>query len=278
MIERARRAAWLPPLVLAVALAIGWLLPAVGWLSVPTADDEAAGRMVAALDALPDDATVLVGFDADLGTYAEIRPTVRALIADLLARGGRLAFVSVTSEGRALASAELGRLARGDANPTRLLDLGFVSGAEAALVDLAREVDVPDAHDGAFARQVAADGFGAFDAIAVVGGNDIGPRTWVEQVVPRVDVLSLIAVTPTVLLPETQPFVGRQVTALLGTPRDGAAYRADLELGNLERLADGTGPRAIPILLGMLVAIGVIAQALARRVTDRVGTDGGRAT
>ena len=66
--------------------------------------------MRAAFEALPEDALVVVGMDADLGTYPEIRPAVRAAFDDLLARGASLAFVSVTVEGRAIAAAELARL------------------------------------------------------------------------------------------------------------------------------------------------------------------------
>ena len=51
-------------------------------------------------DDLPAGPLVLVGFDPDLGTYAEVRPTVRTALADLLDRDARLAFISLTPEGR----------------------------------------------------------------------------------------------------------------------------------------------------------------------------------
>ena len=133
--------------------------------------------------------SVLVGFDPDLGTYAEVRPTVRALIADLLDRGARLDVVSLTAEGRALGIAERDRLVRGGAEEAALRDLGFVAGAEAGLVDLAQDLGEQ------------------YDAIVVVGGNDLGPRSWVEQVVPRVGDVPVLAVTPVVLLPEVRPYL-----------------------------------------------------------------------
>ena len=108
MIERAGRLSWLAPAGLLVLLALAL---------VPTADvvrlagsPAAADEMTAVLDELPPDALVLVGFDPDLGTYAEVRPTVRVLLEDLLARDARLAIVSLTAEGRALAIAERARL------------------------------------------------------------------------------------------------------------------------------------------------------------------------
>jgi hypothetical protein len=269
MSDRAQRLWRLAPLLLIIALAAAWQVPGVDWLRLAAPDSQAADRMTAALDALGDEPRVLVGFDPDIGTYAETRPTVRALLADLLGRSGRLAFVSMTAEGRALASAELARLERGEANPTRLLDLGFIPGAEAGLVDITRDIPITDAVDQAFAREVEAGGIDTFDAVLVVGGNDFGPRSWIEQVAPRIEGIPFVAVTPTVLLPEVQPYLaGGSLEALLGTPRDGATFRETLELGNLGRLADPIEPRPLPVLLGMLVAVAVLGQALGARALD----------
>ena len=266
MIERTRRLWRLAPVLLLLALAAAWQLPEMGWLRLAASDSAAAARMTRALDELGDEPRILVGFDADFGTYAEIRPTVRALLADLLARDARLAFVSVTAEGRALGTAELARFGREEANPTRLLDLGFITGAEAGLVDITRRIRPPGEADGAFAREVQAAGIDAFGVIVVIGGNDLGPRSWVEQVAPRIGEVPFLAVTPTVLLPEVQPYLlTGGLTAVLGTPRDGAAYREGLELGNLERFAESTEPRSLPVLIGMLIAVGVLGQALGAR-------------
>lgn len=227
------------------------------------------GELASVLDRLPEDGLVLVGFDADLGTYAEIRPTVRALLADLLDRGARLAIVSLTPEGRALAIAERARMVRAGAEPARLIDLGFVPGAEAALVALARELDDP-----------AADGIvlGLPQAIAseevaigvVIGGNDLGPRSWVEQFRPRTDAIPLVALAPSVLLPELRPYLASgQLAALLATPRDGAAYRASLDLGSAAAaLVGDDGPAPLAVLLGLLVAIAILGAGVGARVAD----------
>jgi hypothetical protein len=179
-----------------------------------------------------------------------VRPTVRALLADLLERDARLDFVSLTAEGRALAVSERARLERGGLDAGRLGDLGFVAGAEAALVDLA--VGLPD----------------RYDALVVVGGNDLGPRSWVEQVLPRADDIPLLAVTPAILLPEVRPFLASgQLDAALITPGDGVLYRAGLELA-ASAVLEGREPSSLAILLGMLVAVAVLGQALgARAVT-----------
>jgi hypothetical protein len=247
MSDRRRWLRRLGPAMLLAVLAVAWLVPGPDWLRLATPDRRPAERMDATIDGLPDAVRVLVGFDPDLGTYAEIRPTVRALLAELQARDARLAVVSLTPEGRALAVAELARLERSGEGAVD--DLGFAAGAEAGLVDLA---------DGLTERH---------DAIVVVGGNDIGPRSWVEQVRPRADV-PILAVTPVVLLPEVQPYVaGGQLAAALTTPRDGAAWRAGLAPGAANAADE---PRALAVLVGLLVAVAVLARGVGGRAIGAI--------
>lgn len=275
MSDRGALAARAAPAVLIVLLAGAWLLPETGAVRLASADRSAANGWAGALDALPEDPTVLVGFDPDLGTYPEVRATVRVALADLLNRDARLAFVSLTPEGRALLVSELARLRRGEANAARLLDLGYLPGAEAALVSIARRPPLGSGAEGELARRVADEGMDAIDAILVVGGNDLGPRSWVEQVRPRVGELPILAVAPTVLLPELQPYLGSgQLAALLGTPRDGAAYREAAELGPLERLREAREPGAAAVLVGLLLAVLVIGQAWGRRLLTQLRESG----
>lgn len=262
MSERSALAARLAPLLLVVALAAALLAGLDHRLMLESADDGAARAVTAAFDAMPDDALVLVGFDPDVGTYAEIRPTVRAVLADLLNRGATLALVSLTPDGRALAIAELARMDRSEANPRQLIDLGFLPGAEAALVAVARGIN------GGSQDPIRADLPSPPDLAVVIGGIDLGARSWVEQVQPRIDGLPIVAMAPTVLLPELEPYrASGQLAALIGTPRDGAAYRAQAELGRLERMVDpAAGPSPAAIIVGLLVAIGVLGQAFGSRL------------
>lgn len=262
MSERSALAARLAPLLLVVALAAALLAGLDDRLMLESADDGAARAVTAAFDAMPDDALVLVGFDPDVGTYAEIRPTVRAVLADLLNRGAKLALVSLTPDGRALAIAELARMDRSEANPRQLIDLGFLPGAEAALVAVARGIN------GGSQDPIRADLPSPPDLAVVIGGIDLGARSWVEQVQPRIDGLPIVAIAPTVLLPELEPYrASGQLAALIGTPRDGAAYRAQAELGRLERMVDpAAGPSPAAIIVGLLVAIGVLGQAFGSRL------------
>ena len=271
MNDRRAILARLAPAVLLVGLAAAWLLPESGALRLASADQATADAWTAALDGLPAASTVLIGFDPDVGTYPEVRPTVRTTLADLLNRDARLVFVSLTPEGRALLVSELARLRRGEANAARILDLGYLPGAEAALVSIAGAPPVPAGAEGEIARRVRDEGIDAMDAILVVGGNDLGPRSWVEQVRPRIGPMPILAIAPTVLLPELQPYLGSgQLAALLATPRDGAAYRDGAELGPLERLREAGEPRTAAVLFGLLVALLVVGQAWGGRIAGQL--------
>lgn len=260
--SKARLAVRLAPALLVLLLAAATLLPLDEALRLESGDEAVAEHWTDALEALPTDADVLVGFDPDLGTYPEIRPTVRTLLADLLARQARLAFVSLTPEGRALALAEMDRLDRLGANASRMADFGFVPGAESGLVLLTRALPDPIVEE-PVARRLTDEGMDGMEAILVVGGNDFGPRSWVEQVAPRVGDIPILAVAPTVLLPELQPYVATgQLEALAATPRDGAAYRAAATLGSAERFAPTEDPSAAALLLGLLVAVVVLGHGL----------------
>lgn len=278
MSDRLRLAIRGAPVALVLVLAVAWLLPAPTDLSLRSAQGDAAARVISTLNALPESAVVVVGFDPDIGTYPEIRPAVRTILADLLARDARLVFVNLTPEGRALLLAELGRLEAAATDGGAIVDLGFVPGAEAALVSLSRSAAAPDAPPD-LAAQLAANGLAVADLVIVIGGNDLGPRTWVEQALPRIGAPPTIAVAPTILLPELLPYVeSGQLDALIGTPLDGASYRAaadpDPDDVAADRPVDG-----FALLIGMLVAVGAVGQALGARAVPalRLGRRGERA-
>jgi hypothetical protein len=253
------------PFLLLAVLALGVVLDGVvgaDHLQVANPDGARAAEMAAALEALPEQPMVLVGMDADLGTYPEIRGTVRAVLGALLDRGARLALVSFTPEGRALATGELARLARSGVDPVQLLDLGFVAGAEAGMV--LSVTDLRPAGGGTMPAAFAAAGSGiaAFDMALVVGGVDLGPRAWAEQVEPRVPELPIVAVVPTYMHPEVAPYLRTgQLAALLGTLRDDAAYlRATGAPAGLRDATASVG--ALPMLVGLLVAMAFIGRAV----------------
>jgi len=258
-------AQWWPALLLALSIAV--LIgrgAAEGPLQLANPDQTSVSEMRAAFEALPDDALVVVGMDGDLGTYPEIRPAVRAAFEELLAGGASLAFVSVSAEGRAIAAAELARLRSAGAEADVLLDLGFTSGVEAALVLLVSDA-LPAGASGAVADRVTERGGGlaAFDMALLVGGGDVGPRTWVEQVGTRLPQLPMVGIAPTFAQPELVPYLRTgQLVALLATVRDDAAFVESVAETNGESATPVGSPSAAAMLLGMLVALAVLGRAL----------------
>lgn len=264
-----------PVLALLVLLTLASLVPpdlAGEALRLASADRTRAEGMDAAFDRLPARALVLVAFDADLGTYAETRPVVRAAIVDLQARGARLALVSFTAEGRALAVAELSRLQGIGAETGEIADLGFAGAAEAGLIGAVSSI-VPDGAEGSIPEAIRSRGadLGAFSLVLVVSGGDVSARSWVEQVLPRVPDLPIVAIAPTFLEPELAPYLRTgQLQALLATLREGLAYVDGVAGADRSR---GAMVGAMPILLGMLVALGLIAQSLVAPLLRRSRPD-----
>jgi hypothetical protein len=246
-------------------LAIATLLPTTGdTFRLANPDKTRADQLRAVIAGLPPDALVLVGFDPDLGTYSEIRTTVRSALIDLMAHGARLAFISFTPEGRALAAAELDRLRReGLAASTG--DLGFTAGAEAGLVHAVNDVVPSDGAGGVVdSIRTRGGGMNAFNLVLVVSGGDLSARSWIEQVRPRIPALSLVAIAPTFLEPELVPYLrSGQLRALIATVRDGVAYSEAVPIG---KTLPGRPIAPLPMLVGMLLALGVMVGSLLRRV------------
>ena len=264
---RLRRA--VPTLLLIVVLVVASLLSGgIGGVRLASPDRSHVDQLRAQIGDLPDGALVLIACDADLGTYPEIRAATRAAIDDLSARGARLAIVSFTPEGRAIAAAERDRIVRaGTGDPPA--DLGFVAGAEAGLVRSVASL-VPEGAEGPTVDAIRAGGggIGAFDMVLIVSGGDISARSWVEQVGSRLPDLSMVAIAPTFLDPELEPYLrSGQLTALLSTLREGVAYAEAVAAGSTS--SPGPTPGPLPMLVGMLVALAVLGEGAFRRLARR---------
>jgi hypothetical protein len=242
------RAQRLAPLLLILVLAAALLGgPGIGRWDRDGVDGLRADALLERIDALPPGALALVAFDPDLSTYAEIRPAARAALETLIAAGQRVAIASFTPEGRALGAAEVARLEAA----TMPLDLGFIPGGEAGLVAAVREiVGVRASGPAAEALRAAGGGLAAFDLAIVIGGGDIGPRSWVEQVRPRVPELPIAAIVPAAQRPQLEPYLASGQLAELVAGPDAVAAMAGPD--------DALDRRADAVVLGLLAAILVL--------------------
>ncbi len=265
--------------LLLLLLAGAWLVPLRPddpGLRLASSDRSHITQLREVIGGLPINALVLVACDADLGTYPEIRAATRALLSDLDAHAARTAIVSYTPDGRAIAAAELDRIARVGGSPPA--DLGFVSGSEAGLVRGIVSI-VPDAAKGATADAIRqrGGGIGAFDLVVIISGSDLSARSWVEQVGARLPKLRMAAIAPTFLDPELEPYLGSgQLVALLATLREGVGYAE--AIGGDAVAGRGATPAPLPMLVGMLVALAALAEAALRRTGGRRGRPTGSRT
>ena len=268
LLARLRQAA--PAGLLIVLLGVAWLIPSGGFglaLQLASPDRSHVDRFRLAIADLPSGALVLVAFDADLGTYPEIRGATRAALAALAAHGARLAIVSFTPEGRAIAVAERDRMTREGADPP--VDLGWVAGSEAGMVRAIAGV-VPQAASGPLADAIrqGGGGIGAFDAVLTISGGDLSARSWVEQVGSRLPEMPILAIAPTFLDPELEPYLrSGQLTGLVATMREGIAFAEAVGGGSLA--PRGALPAPLPMLIGMLAAVALLAEAGLRRAVGR---------
>jgi hypothetical protein len=116
-------------------------------------------------------------------------------------------------------------------------------------------------------------GIDAFDLVMVLAGGDMGPRSWIEQVETRLPTLSVVAIAPTFLRPELEPYLrSGQLRGLLATVRDDVAYGATVEAAARpgQPLPPERAPNALAMLVGMLIALAVLIQADARRMLAAV--------
>ena len=149
------------------------------------------------------------------------------------------------------------------------VDLGFVAGSEAGLVRGIESI-IPAGAEGDTVDAVreGGGGIGAFDMVLIISGSDISARSWVEQVGTRLPALPMVAIAPTFLDPELEPYLrSGQLTALISTLREGVAYTETVAAGS----ASAPGPivGSLPMLVGLLAALGVLAEAAFRQLGRR---------
>jgi hypothetical protein len=144
-----------------------------------------------------------------------------------------------------------------------------MAGSEAGLVRAISSI-VPASASGPIADAIRSHGggIGSFAMALIVSGSDISARSWVEQVGPRVPALSMVAIAPTFLDPELEPYLrSGQLRGLLATLREGVAYAETIPAG--PDGGRGPSPAPLPMLVGLLAALAVLAQAALRPLAPR---------
>ncbi|MDI7277491.1 MAG: zinc ribbon domain-containing protein, partial [Anaerolineae bacterium] len=218
--ERLRRERQGPGLRLLIALALlvavivpllwrGGPLSASGAFPAPLAG---AARTIAGL---PPGATVLMAFEYDAGLAGDLQPVAEALLDELLTRGANVLTVSTQPEGAALAEMALDRALRahrGARRGERVMNLGYLTGGQAAIRTLAGSIPSvisTDWEGRTLAETPLTVGLvGARDLplVVVLGRDLISVQAWIEQVGAPFET-PLVAGTPALVEPALEPYL-----------------------------------------------------------------------
>jgi hypothetical protein len=225
------------------------------------------------LDSFPENAAVLIVFDYDPAFFSELQVAAAPVIDRLLYRGARLALISTSPTGPALAnqflnSTQASHLQAG----AQIVNLGYLPGGSSGVYYFAsapREA-APVAVDGSnpWESAVLSDVYqlSDFDALVVITENADTARAWVEQTQSHLGDTPVFLIVSAQAEPMARPYydsgqVDGLVTGLVG----GKTYEQTFGTSGLARLYwDSLGMGVLAALLLILVG-GVQMAILARR-------------
>jgi hypothetical protein len=221
-----------------------------------------------AIDVLPADAPVLVGFDVEPALYGEMQPALAAVLGHLLQKQARLVFISTQPSGPALAErllqeqfATTPAITSGD-----YINLGYLSGGMAALRSFSSAPRVAalsvlalgqNPWENAALQNI--EDIGDFALVLVVTSEGEDGRAWIEQAGPSLPG-GLLLVTSAQAAPVLRPYLSAEPPTARGLVAGlaGAAHyerlRASDGLGRgyWDSFSYGLGAVVLVILLGGL--------------------------
>lgn len=196
------------------------------------------------LGSLPEGAPVLVAFDYQPGTSAELNATATAVIDHLMLRGAPLTLVSTSPTGPPLAERLLsdpsGVGGHGYVHGQQYVNLGYIPGGSAGLLEFS--IDPQGVFPLPFNLQGLENPANVWSApplqrinaltdfalVMVIADDAAIARDWIEQVEPRLDPVPLVMVTSAGTTPLVRPYYQAggegQVDGLVSGLTGGVAY------------------------------------------------------
>lgn len=214
--------------------------------------------------ALPADSAVIVAFDYNPATAAELTLQARAIVDHLMHRGVRIMAISLYPEGAALAWDVLDELAteRSYVYGENYIHLGYLPNQPAAVRYF---LDVGPAGEGEsdyrYGRPVnqypiaqGVDNLSSVSLVIDLAGDKDALRTWVEQITARAGV-PVVAGASAAIAPYVQPYLdsGQLQALLVGLP-GAAEYEAQTGQSGkaIESLGSQVAAQAVIVLLILL--------------------------
>jgi hypothetical protein len=183
------------------------------------------------ISALSQEDTVLISIDFEPGLIGEMEATSAALLDDIMEKGAKLAFVSTSPTGPALAERFLDDVQDNhqDSNGIQYENLGYIPGGISGLAAFAQNPNwaAPTSLDGAQAWEtqplINIKHISDFAFVLLISDNPNTTRAWVEQVNPHLEPVPMVAVVSAQVEPVARTYLG-QIDGLVSGLVGGAAY------------------------------------------------------
>jgi hypothetical protein len=183
------------------------------------------------ISALSQEDTVLISFDFEPGLIGEMEATSAALLDDIMEKGAKLALVSTSPTGPALAERFIhdAQDNRQDSDGIQYVNLGYIPGGVSGLAAFAQNPNwaAPTSLDGAQAWEMQPltniKSISDFALVLLISDNPNTTRAWVEQVNPHLEPAPMVAVVSAQIEPVARTYLG-QIDGLISGMVGGAAY------------------------------------------------------
>lgn len=274
---------------LSVALAIA--VPMLLELRFPEVPGPMAHATFDAIEAVPEGSRVLIAFDYDPGTSAELQPMANAIVHHCASRGHRLVFVALWPFGKQIADATIAEILN-EFHPqlkegVDWVQLGYQTGNEGVikLMSTSLPEQYPSDAKGRplaeipLMKEVAT--LRDFRLIASVSGGYPGAKEWVQYANgPMPEAFTLVSGTTGVQASQLLPYYPAQMEGLLIAVKGAAEYEMLVSekypvSSHPERLGQGR-VRMGPQLVAHLLVIGLIVLGNVAMVAGRMLGGGAR--
>ncbi len=224
--------------------------------SLPGTTPDEARALARMINGLGDQAPVLIAFDYEPGLSGELDAAAAAVIDHLMLRGTRMAVVSTSPIGPAVAERFLAN-APGDhdyRSGEQYTNLGYIAGGPSGLLNFSLDPKATTVvafddrpiwqlllspeEDSPWNQEPLQGVSSVFDfsmTLVITDDPDVA-RIWIEQVQPRLQVRSLAMIVSAQAGPLVRPYFGEQVSGLLVGMAGGMAYEQHLGRFPLARL------------------------------------------
>lgn len=273
-----------------LAMGLSIAVPILFKLRFPEVPGPMARATFDAIDSLPPGSRVLIGFDFDPASKAELQPMANAMVHHAASKGHKIVFMALWPLGKQIADRAIKDILleyHGDKYTygTDYAQLGFKAGNEGVIKQLTTNLveafpaDTAGTELSALPIMAGVRDLGGFDLVATVSAGYPGAREWVqfgrEAMKPDAP---LLCGTTGVQASQLFPYYPGQLAGMLVAVKGAAEYETLVTdkypvTKNPERLEEGRirmGPQLVAHLLMIaLIILGNIAMIASR------GTQGG---